>query len=104
ADGQLVAEASRRLGRPAPAAPSDYAQATLGEIAEALAARRAAGERTGEEDGRPPAGIAPWVRAFAVEHRPRPLPRRRRTASRPGAWQVIAPPGHAVAAALPAAL
>jgi enediyne polyketide synthase len=105
--GQLVVEASRRLGLPSPAAPTDYAQATVAEVAAALAARAATGERSGEEDGRPPAGVAPWLRSFAVEHRPRPLARRRssgRAPERTGAWPVIAPPGHPVAAALPAAL
>ncbi len=107
--GLLVVEACRRLGLPPPIAPADYAQATVGEIAEALAARLAAGERAAErpgDDDRPPAGIAPWVRAFAVEHRERPLAHRRpvgRTAETT-AWQIIGPPGDPLAAALAEAL
>jgi len=99
--GQLMAEAARRLGLAPPAAPTDYAAATVAEVAAALAEQPAAGT---VEEPRHPAGVDAWVRPFTVELVRRDPPRRRPSTPEPGTWQVIAPPGHPLAAALPAAL
>jgi len=126
--GQLVVEASRRLGLGPPASVTDYAQATVAEVALALAERAArgpAGTEGAAEDGQAPPGVAAWVRPFLVELVERPLssaaaagelpapaggvPGARRggapgAAGQAGSWQVIAPPGHALASRIAAAL
>ncbi len=93
--GELLIEAARELSLPPPVAPTEYADATIGEMAQALGelasttAEGAAGRHGG--DGLP-AGIDSWVRAFTVERRrlgPRPAPE----AGGPGRWQVFAPEG-----------
>ena len=164
--GQLVVEASRRLGLGPPASPTDYALATIAEVAAALAERArldlagggpgASGEGLGGnlEDSAGVAGIDAWVRPFTVDLVERPLPARLSSGPRPpaavrqrgaspaaavdgdsqttarqagtaapaawsgdtatargaapahggGGWRVIAPPGHALAPAIAAAL
>ncbi|HVT14604.1 MAG TPA: SDR family NAD(P)-dependent oxidoreductase [Thermoanaerobaculia bacterium] len=83
--GQLVVEASRRLGLPPPAAPTDYAHATIAEVAQALTERLllealggqasgGAGERRARSRGPAPPGVDTWVRCFTVELVERPLP------------------------------
>jgi enediyne polyketide synthase len=74
--GQLVAEASRRHGLPPPAAPTDYANATVAEIARALEDRLRTGATPVDTNERVPAGVDSWIRAFTVELVERPLPRR----------------------------
>lgn len=92
--GQIVAEAARRLGLPAPAFPSGYGQATVAEVAAVLAetASAAASGRAAEPERFPP-GVAPWLRAFRAEWVERPLAARRppvAPALRSATWQVIA--------------
>jgi enediyne polyketide synthase len=102
--GQLVVEASRRLGLRPPASPTDYAQATVAEVAQALEERTALGEAN-DPDAGPPAGVDSWVRPFTVELIPRPLsPRRIGEPSPERSWQVIAPPDHPLASELAARL
>jgi enediyne polyketide synthase len=83
--GQLVVEASRRLGLPPPAAPTDYAHATIAEVAQALTERLppealggqasgGAGEGQARSRGPAPPGVDTWVRCFTVELVERPLP------------------------------
>ena len=103
--GQLLAEAARRLGRAAPAAPTEFADATIAEVAEVLAA----GPEADAAPERQPAGVDSWVRAFTVEWVEAPPPRPP-AADRPAAapvgaggasgWRLIAPPGHPLAADL----
>jgi enediyne polyketide synthase len=108
--GQLVVEASRQLGLGPPASPTDYALATVAEVAAALAERArlaaappvasrgtscwtdlagggpgASGEGIGgdPEDPTGVAGIDSWVRPFTVALVERPLPPHRLPA-RPG--------------------
>lgn len=95
--GQLVAEAARSLGRAVPLSPTEYANATVAEIARALeAGPQAAGDAEEEAE---PRGVDSWVRCFTVElvERERPSPR---APVAPGAWRVIAPPGHPLEGAL----
>lgn len=98
--GQLVVEASRRLGLRPPASPTDYARATVGEVAEILEQQAAQGDGGGAEAA--PPGVDSWVRAFTVGLVPRERPRDRSAAAEeaPGNWTIIAPEGHPLAAAL----
>jgi enediyne polyketide synthase len=92
--GQLVGEAARRLGLRPPASPTDYARATVAEVAEALQQQSAAPS----EPAGAPAGVDSWVRAFHVEWIARDLPRR--GAEEPETWRIVAPPDHPLAPAL----
>jgi acyl transferase domain-containing protein len=119
--GQLVVEASRRLGLGPPASPTDYALATVAEVAAALAERarlELAPGRVGASgaglDADPPvpagvAGIDSWVRPFTVDLVERPLPPNRQAprsgqpaaAQRFGASPRIAGPDRAPVVAVP---
>jgi len=122
--GQLVVEASRQLGLGPPASPTDYALATVAEVAAALAERarlELAGGSPGAaragiggslDDPAAVAGVDSWVRPFTVELVERPLAPKPRpvapsgvaSAAAAGDWQVIAPRGHSLAPAIAAAL
>lgn len=104
--GQLVAEAARRLGLRPPASPTDYAQATVAEVARALEEQAEIAPAGVEEADAPPAGVDTWVRPFVMELVARPLPRRRGAdaSSSERGWKVIAPLGHPLAEALSAGL
>ncbi|PZG24357.1 erythronolide synthase [Micromonospora craterilacus] len=91
--GQLVNEAARAMGLSAVAVPTNFATATVREMAEALQAR--------EHEGSPErpdlvAGVAPWVRTFVVDLVDEPLPLAE-PAGGPGRWEVFASPGHPLA-------
>ena len=70
--GQIVAEASRSLGLQASVAPNEYADATLGQIAQALEESRITGDG-GEFTQAIPEGVDTWVRVFVETFKPRPL-------------------------------
>jgi enediyne polyketide synthase len=95
--GQLVVEASRQLGLTPPASPTDYAQTTVGEMAQALAGRAqidlAGGDAAAADTA--PAGVDTWVRPFTVELVERPLPVARHAV---GALSAAAPDTRAAAA------
>jgi enediyne polyketide synthase len=98
--GQIVAEAARRLGLPRPVSPTDFAPATVAEVAEALDVQlRVAPPAHDDEKNNLPAGIDSWFRPFSVELVERPLSRRR-TPPTKGTWRVLAPPHHPLAASL----
>jgi enediyne polyketide synthase len=102
--GQLVVETARRLGLPPPVAPTDYANATIADVAEALESLARTGSIAPvEEETRPPAGVDLWIRSFSVELVERLLPQRRPPAG-VGAWHIIAPDGYPLADPLRAAL
>ncbi|MFI1194865.1 type I polyketide synthase [Micromonospora sp. NPDC020750] len=63
--GQIVNQAARELNVTAPTLTSSYATATVAEIAQIL--DEAGGGGDAEEAERSIAGVAPWVRAFAVD-------------------------------------
>ncbi|KYC43741.1 beta keto-acyl synthase [Scytonema hofmannii PCC 7110] len=91
---QLVVEASRCLNLPPPSAPTDYANASVGAIAQALEELLHAGaSRIVETEKRSLSGVDSWIRAFTVELVERPLPRYQFSASikEKGCWQIIAP-------------
>jgi enediyne polyketide synthase len=96
--GQLVGEAARRLGAPPPLSPTDYADATPSEIAEALTGQAHYATLAHEAEESPP-GVAKWVRPFTVELVEKALRRREPPAVR-GSWQVLAHPSHPLADAL----
>ncbi len=88
---QLVAEAARLLAVPPPPTPTNFANATLSEIATALeAAARIDSHADGEAN---PSGVDEWVREFSIEYVERALPRRDGP-SGPGDWRILAPPDH----------
>jgi enediyne polyketide synthase len=101
---QIVIAAARRLGLPSPVAPTEYAGATVGEVARALEELARAGVAPqGGEDQRAPAGVDAWVRTFTVQLVERPLRPRPPPADGAG-WQVIAPPDHPLSELLRLAL
>ncbi|MBV8199265.1 MAG: acyltransferase domain-containing protein, partial [Acidobacteria bacterium] len=125
--GQLVVEAGRHLGLAPSSSPTDYALASVGELAEALAERARLELAGGPLDGGgrdtlgdspgagAVAGIDSWVRAFTVELVDRPLSRQPPAPAARGAaaaqasagaagWQVVALPADPLAAAIAAAL
>lgn len=103
--GQIVNEATRRLGLPPMGATSGYATSSLEELAgtiDALARTAGGGEAAGEAPG-----AAPWVRAFDLAHVEAPPPRPKAVAAGGGeqkGWSVYASPGHPLAEPLREAL
>ena len=97
---QLVAEAARRLGLPPPPAPTNYANATLAEIAGAMEAIANAGAADVKSDAETnPAGVDEWVREFSIELVERTLPRRDGP-TETGDWRILAPPNHPLKSAV----
>ncbi len=97
---QIVIAAARGIGLPSPASPTQFANATVIEVAEALELLRSTsgGEEVAVPAG-PPQGVDGWVRAFAsrlVDAGPLPA----REAGAPGAWRLIASEGHPIAPAV----
>jgi enediyne polyketide synthase len=89
---QLVAEATRHLHLPRPVSPTDFADVTVAEVAQALEEQLRVGQVvSGGEADVLPAGIDSWVRPYRVELVERALPRRS-PLTKPGRWQVLAPP------------
>jgi enediyne polyketide synthase len=97
---QLIAEAARCRNLLPPVSPTDFANATVAQLAQALddlaeAAKDAGSGRADEA----PLGVDTWFKAFTVELVERPL-----AAPRPqmgqGAWQVIALAGDPLAGEL----
>jgi enediyne polyketide synthase len=102
--GQLVVEASRRLGLRSPASPTDFANATLRQVADALAAQGKAPDGAAEAaEDVAPAGVDSWVRPFVVDWVSRPLPP---SSGEPGAgaWTLFHPEGHPLAASIASTL
>ncbi|GAB7045919.1 type I polyketide synthase [Catenuloplanes indicus] len=101
--GQVVNSVAAELDLPAAAVPTNFATATIAELATALdeISRTA---RDSDRAGTPAvAGAAPWARPWRVDAEPVPLPAR--PAAEPdGPWQLHAPPGHPFATGLRDAL
>ncbi|WP_431915911.1 SDR family NAD(P)-dependent oxidoreductase [Micromonospora wenchangensis] len=101
--GQIINEASRLVNVPPAQAPTNFATATVAELAVALDELSATGQ-AGDHDRTPAVtGAAAWTRAFAVDGEPAgpPVPT---GGGVPGRWQVFAPDGHPLAAPLRHAL
>ena len=90
--GQLVAEAARSLDLLPPVAPTDYADATVGEVAKALAELASTGSSTAvAEEKISPLGVDAWIRTFTVNLVETPLLRLAKSLDKVGFWQIIAP-------------
>ncbi len=104
--GQLVNEVTRALGRPPLEAMPNFATVCLGELAEMIDELAQTARETDTGGEAEVAGVAPWVRPFAVEYRQAPEPPAAEVVS--GAthneWTVFAPDGHVLAGPLKAAL
>lgn len=102
----LVAESARRLGQSPPISLTQYANATVAEIAAALNEARELGHSDSDRSEPFPPGIDSWVRAWQIRWIERPLPAKNHRTNEPREyhWQIFAPDGHSVASALPAAL
>lgn len=104
--GQIMNQAARVLGVPAPMVTSNFATSTLADLAQTLdglADTALADDGTGEGE---PDGAEPWVRAFSVElaESGRPLVPAADPAAVAGEWQVFASPGHPLSEPLAQAL
>ncbi len=98
---QLVAEAARRLHLPPPLMPSEYANATIGGIAQALEQLQHSGvNRSVEDTIQQPAGVDTWIECFTVELLERSLMQHPRSSGERGVWQVMSAPEHPLAPAL----
>jgi enediyne polyketide synthase len=99
---QLVAEAARRMGMNPPAAPTEFANATVSDFAKAL---KNLAEDSPRLPGKKelPAGVDVWIRPFRLEWVDRPLsgiapvPSDQRGEGR---WTVLGVPGDSLADAL----
>lgn len=100
--GQIMNQAAQELGITAPMVTTAFATSTLADLAHAL--DELASTSHGQQD-RPPAvqGVAPWVRAFAIDLVPAE-PSAPATPAAPGDWQLFAPERHPVAERLHDAL
>ncbi|MFI5845720.1 SDR family NAD(P)-dependent oxidoreductase [Catenuloplanes sp. NPDC051500] len=97
--GQVVNQVAAELGLPAASVPTNFATATIDELAVALDEIRETAQ-DGDRHAAPlVAGAAPWTRPWRIDAEPVPLPSR--TAAEPcGPWQLYAPLDHPFAAAL----
>lgn len=99
--GQIVNEVTREQGRPTLTATPNFATARIGELAELI---DQLAETAHEEPAGEVAGVAAWVRPFAVEYAARPLRAAPLASGTRGQWERFAPAGHPLAAALTEAL
>lgn len=91
--GQIVSEAARVLGVLPPVAPTEYADATVAEIAQALEElKQSGGTIELEEQMRTPSGVDSWIRAFQVEYIEKALAHSQSRLPGQSAWKVLAPP------------
>ncbi|WP_024875062.1 type I polyketide synthase [Saccharomonospora piscinae] len=102
--GQLVNDTTRQLGLPPLEATTNFATATLGEIAGLIDELAESAQGEGQGGGTEVAGIGQWVRPFAVEHVAVSPPDVRVGTGPAGTWQVFAPDGHPLAERLRTAL
>ncbi len=94
---QLVVEAASQKGLPPPLSPTDFADATIAEIAQALDEQSSnAHLATDAEDPSLPAGVDSWIRPFSFQMVERPLSTRRLSAES-GIWEVMTPLDHPLA-------
>nr|AGO97216.1 enediyne polyketide synthase [Salinispora pacifica] len=103
--GQLVNQAAQHLHIPAAQTPTNFATATVGQLAEALDQLTGSGVAAHAEQAGPLLvnGVADWCRAWSVELEEVPLPARSGAVSA-GRWQLYATDGHPLAESLRQAL
>ena len=88
--GQLAAKAARRLGLAPSVAATEFANATVAELARATEERLGSEGQTAFQEVGLPEGIETWVRPYTVEMMDRPLPLRGAIGG-DEPWRVIAP-------------
>ena len=89
--GQIVSEVARSLKLLPPIEPTQYADATLAEIAQALEELQlTGGNGQREEHMKFPAGVDSWVRPFTIAYSEKPLRSIAETIEE-GHWQLFAP-------------
>ena len=101
--GQLVNQTAQRIGIPAAQVPTNFASATVGELADALDVLAATAR---DSDATAPpriAGAGPWARAWRVDLDEAPRPARV-VPREAGSWRVYADPAHPLAQPLRRAL
>jgi enediyne polyketide synthase len=101
--GQIVNQACRELGISAPAVTSAFATSTLAELAEALEELSETAPAA-QETGQRAAGVAPWVRAFAVDSVAVEAGPAVDSAGSEGRWRLFATDRHPLAGTLHQAL
>lgn len=102
--GQLVNQAAAQRGIPASATPTNFATATLSQLAEALDQLGATGGPTTEQAPATADGAAVWARAFRIDLDPVDLPPSPTEDPGGGTWQVYARDDHPLAEPLRLAL
>ncbi|MEV5606272.1 type I polyketide synthase [Streptomyces sp. NPDC052299] len=101
--GQVVNQAATQLGIPAAQMPTNFATATVRDMAEALESLSGTAD---PDDTTAPvvSGAAPWARAFSVAPQELPLPAAPTVSGGTSDWKLFAPDDHPVAARLHTAL
>lgn len=94
--GQIVSEITRTLGLLPPTAPTEYADATVAEIAQTLEELQHTGGTLDKERLETLSGVDTWIRAFQVVHVEQPLSlSSRRVSEQPECrWTVLTPPDY----------
>ena len=102
---QLVVEVSRQLSLSPPIAPTDYANATIAQVVQALEELARTGSSPSvEKEQQLPSGVDSWIQTFTIELVERPLRRRVPSSkSSSGEWQIFAATDHPLATSLPQA-
>jgi enediyne polyketide synthase len=101
--GQVVNLVAQALGIPPARTPTNFATATVGELAETLESLAGTGQDPTPAPAPVVTGAAEWVRAFRVDLDPAPVPARASVEDH-GAWQVHARPDDPLAEPLRQAL
>jgi enediyne polyketide synthase len=91
--GEIVTAAARQLRVAPPAHLLQFADATVGELAQALQELRSTSGSATPEAAVPP-GINEWQRAFVLDWVPHPLPPSPALARPSGNWLSFGPPDH----------
>ncbi|HEX6289018.1 MAG TPA: type I polyketide synthase [Herpetosiphonaceae bacterium] len=90
--GQIVVEAARMLGIQSLVTPTDYANATVGQVAQTLEDLLQTGREVAEPSDPLPVGVDLWIRPFQVSLVERA--RRSAPAASQGIWTILAPSGY----------
>jgi enediyne polyketide synthase len=88
---QIVAQAARELGAPAPVMPTGFANATVATLTEALLET---GRNAPEHSEPLLAGLASWVRCFAIEWIQETGPAHSQPPADESGWRMLIPSGH----------
>jgi enediyne polyketide synthase len=98
--GEIVAAAARRLGMAPPRQLLEFADATVGQTAQALDRLRANASGAARDEETMLAGVDDWQRPFVTVWQPSRLRRRAAAPQTSGAWRCFAPREPALAEAI----